>query len=132
MKVNSWKPDLIPAGDMLDNWVSKQLEDLAATGPWADGRVQLGLGFDGLFLPKDVVVDLYDRARKAGVKVITTHYVRGYFGKLGRFKSPDLEGLTEQKLVDHLLIFLTTTVFLDQIFCFLMLLTSRPPRLTSS
>lgn len=87
MKVTSWKPELVLAGDMLDDWVFKQLEDLAATVPLGDGRVQLGLGFDGLFLPKDLVVPLYDRARKAGVKVITSHYVPGYFGKSGRCKS---------------------------------------------
>ncbi|KAJ6088369.1 Metallo-dependent hydrolase [Penicillium sp. IBT 16267x] len=79
MKVTSWKPEMVLAGDMLDEWVLKQLEDLAAAVPLGDGRVQLGLGFDGLFLPKDLVVPLYDRARKAGVKVITSHYVPGYF-----------------------------------------------------
>ncbi|GKZ37302.1 hypothetical protein AbraIFM66950_008788 [Aspergillus brasiliensis] len=77
--VKSWKPELVPGGNFLDDWVLKQLSDLATAAPYGDGRVDIGLGFDGLMLPKDVVVSLYDRARKAGTKVITTHYVRGHF-----------------------------------------------------
>ncbi|GAT22114.1 5-methylthioadenosine/S-adenosylhomocysteine deaminase n1 [Aspergillus luchuensis] len=77
--VKSWKPEIVPGGNFLDDWVVKQLSDLAAAAPYGDGRVEIGLGFDGVMLPKDVVVSLYDRARKAGTKVITTHYVRGHF-----------------------------------------------------
>ncbi|GKZ19848.1 hypothetical protein AbraIFM66951_007778 [Aspergillus brasiliensis] len=77
--VKSWKPELVPGGNFLDDWVVKQLSDLASAAPYGDGRVDIGLGFDGLMLPKDVVVSLYDRARKAGTKVITTHYVRRHF-----------------------------------------------------
>ncbi|OJJ95070.1 hypothetical protein ASPACDRAFT_48176 [Aspergillus aculeatus ATCC 16872] len=77
--VKKWKPEIEMNTSLLDEWVLQQLEELAAAAPFGDGRVQLGLAFDGFMLPKEVVVALYDRARKAGVKVITTHYVRGYF-----------------------------------------------------
>ncbi|PWY91812.1 Metallo-dependent hydrolase [Aspergillus sclerotioniger CBS 115572] len=77
--VKSWKPEIERGGYLLDDWVLNQLSDLATAAPFGDGRVQIGLAFDGLMLPKDTIVSLYDRARKAGVKVITTHYVRGHF-----------------------------------------------------
>lgn len=67
---------------MLEDWVLRQLEDLADNAPYANGRVQIGLAFDGFFLPKETVIDLFERARKAGVKAITSHYVPGsLFGK---------------------------------------------------
>ncbi|PYI23479.1 Metallo-dependent hydrolase [Aspergillus violaceofuscus CBS 115571] len=77
--VKTWKPEIEMHTNLLDIWVLQQLEELAAAAPFGDGRVQLGLAFDGFMLPKEMVVALYDRARRAGVKVITTHYVRGYF-----------------------------------------------------
>ena len=80
-KLKAWKPEFVPADDMLGDWVLQQLDDLSRCAPWGDGRVQLGLAFDGFFLPKDTVIGLYQRARKAGIQLITTHYVRGYFSK---------------------------------------------------
>ncbi|RAH84309.1 Metallo-dependent hydrolase [Aspergillus japonicus CBS 114.51] len=77
--VKTWEPEIEMHTNLLDDWVLQQLEELAAAAPFGDGRVQLGLAFDGFMLPKEMVVALYDRARRAGVKVITTHYVRGYF-----------------------------------------------------
>lgn len=54
----------------------KQLEDLAATQPFGDGRVRLGVGFDGMWMPEEAVKGFYEKVRKMGVKLITTHYVR--------------------------------------------------------
>ncbi|CAG8890496.1 unnamed protein product [Penicillium egyptiacum] len=79
IKLKAWKPELVPADDMLGNWVHKQLDEFATSAPWADGRVHLGLAFDGYSLPKEVVIGLHERARKAGVKLITAHCVHGYF-----------------------------------------------------
>jgi hypothetical protein len=55
----------------------KQVEELTSAAPFGDGRVHLGLAFDAYFLPKEIVVDLFERARRAGAKLITSHYVRG-------------------------------------------------------
>jgi hypothetical protein len=66
--------------DILDECVLKHLEDLAAAGLSGKGRVQLGMAFDAFFLPKEMVFPLYEKARRAGVKVITSHYVLGHFG----------------------------------------------------
>ncbi|KAG2417508.1 hypothetical protein HFD88_008727 [Aspergillus terreus] len=92
-KLKAWKPEFVPADDMLGDWVLQQLDDLASRAPWGDGRVQLGLAFDGFFLPKDAVVGLYQRARKAGIEVITTHYVRGYFNDSSLVDALDSYGL---------------------------------------
>ena len=81
MRIKSWDPDLTLDGGMLDDWVLEHFENLGAAAPFGKGRVQLGLAFDGLSLPKDLVTALYDRARKLGVRVITSHYVRTFFGE---------------------------------------------------
>ncbi|KAJ5620927.1 hypothetical protein N7510_004911 [Penicillium lagena] len=79
MRVKSFKPDLTVDGGLLDDWVIDHLKYLGATAPFGDERIQLGLAFDGFMLPKDQVIALYAEARKLGVKVITSHYVKGYF-----------------------------------------------------
>lgn len=71
---------MIPDFNILDEWVLRQLDELGAALPIGECRVQLGLGFDGLMLPREVVIALFTQARKAGAKVITSHYVREYFG----------------------------------------------------
>lgn len=81
MRVKTFKPDLTIDGGLLDEWVIGHLRHLGANAPFGEGRIQLGLAFDGFMLPKDLVVSLYTEARELGVKVITSHYVRGYFSK---------------------------------------------------
>ncbi|KAL4782569.1 Metallo-dependent hydrolase [Aspergillus varians] len=93
MKLTAWKPELVPAYGMLADWVLKQFDDLATSAPWADGRVDLGLAFDGYFLPKDVVVGLHERARNAGVKLITAHCVHGYLSDASLVDLLDSYGL---------------------------------------
>jgi hypothetical protein len=60
----------------MPDWFMKQFEELAASQPFGDGRVNLGLAFDGLWLAKEVVQGVYKKARKLGIKLITTHYVK--------------------------------------------------------
>ena len=60
----------------MPEWFMKQLEELASMQPWGDGRVNLGVAFDGLFLPKEHVTSFYEKVRKLGIKLITSHYVR--------------------------------------------------------
>lgn len=76
--VRSWrlKSQLGPDGSLLDDWVVEHLQDLGAAAPFGDGRVQLGLAFDAFTIPHQKVVSFYERARKLGAKVITSHYKR--------------------------------------------------------
>jgi hypothetical protein len=69
----------------VPDWAAKQLADFAANQPFGNGRVRLGVAFDAYYFPKDVVVSLFETARGLGVKLFTSHYVRGaLFGTSGR------------------------------------------------
>jgi hypothetical protein len=85
MRIKSFKPDLSQDGSLMDDWVVEHLQELGAAAPFGNGRVQLGLAFDGLMLPKQQVISIYEQARKLGAKVITTHYVRSYFSEYTLF-----------------------------------------------
>ncbi|KAJ7119107.1 hypothetical protein C8R44DRAFT_841381 [Mycena epipterygia] len=74
-RITSWAPFEM-AGSLMPDWVQSQLVDLAAKQPFGDGRVRLGFAFDGFFLPKDMVIGLYEQVRSLGIKLITSHYVR--------------------------------------------------------
>lgn len=63
-------------GDVLKPWVLETLRELASKQPFGNGRVGLGLAFDGWYLPKEVVVKLMNDVKEMGVKLVTTHYVR--------------------------------------------------------
>jgi hypothetical protein len=71
----SWNPFKF-SGDVLQEWVLNTLKELASKAPFGNGRVTLGLAFDGFYLPKEVVVNLMTSAKDMGIKLITTHYVR--------------------------------------------------------
>ncbi|RGP70230.1 hypothetical protein FSPOR_4130 [Fusarium sporotrichioides] len=60
-----------------DNYI-EHLEILAHKGPFANGRVTMGVAFDNYHLPQREVEKLFHRAIKAGVKLITSHC--GNFG----------------------------------------------------
>ncbi|KAF4997043.1 hypothetical protein FDECE_12221 [Fusarium decemcellulare] len=76
-RVKEWQPTMAVDPDHLPDWAIQQLEQLATEAPFGDGRVNIGLGFDSFFLPREVITDLYERSRRAGTKLITSHYVRG-------------------------------------------------------
>lgn len=84
-KVKSCVPSLTIDPCITPEWAIDQAVQLAETGPFGNGRVQVGLAFDAFFLPKDVIVDLFRRCRRAGTKLITSHYARG--AVLGKFMS---------------------------------------------
>ncbi|KAE8451450.1 hypothetical protein EG329_004079 [Mollisiaceae sp. DMI_Dod_QoI] len=75
-RMESWKPFKFSSQDMLPDWVMSTMSELASKAPFGDGRITLGLAFDGFWYPKEVVVDLFTKARDMGIKLITTHYVR--------------------------------------------------------
>ncbi|RHZ62452.1 uncharacterized protein CDV56_105925 [Aspergillus thermomutatus] len=76
-RVKEWQPRLTVNSSLVPDWAVKQVEELTKAAPFGDGRVQLGLAFDALFLPKEIVADLYDKCRRAGAKLVTSHYARG-------------------------------------------------------
>lgn len=65
-RAESWKPDLTVSGSLLDDWVVKNFDLLGSMFPFGEGRVQLGLAFDGLMLPKEQVVSLSQSTQAPG------------------------------------------------------------------
>ncbi|KAJ7621026.1 hypothetical protein FB45DRAFT_992146 [Roridomyces roridus] len=103
-RVTSWSPFEMATSFMPD-WVQSQLVELAAEQPFGDGRVQLGLAFDGYFLPKDVVVALFEQVRgPLGLKLITSHYVHtSFFGSRSVVSILNSYGLLQEDvLLSHL------------------------------
>jgi hypothetical protein len=92
-RVQQWDPQLTLNPDILPSWAVDQAQELIKNGPYGNGRVSVGLAFDALFLPKETVTDLYQKCRRAGAKVFTTHYVRGA-----------IFGITANPLLPHSLI----------------------------
>jgi hypothetical protein len=73
-RLESWDPFKINM-DFLPPWVMSTLEELAAHKSLVASRVQLGFAFDGSWLPKEVIVSIFNKVKSLGIKVITTHYV---------------------------------------------------------
>lgn len=61
--------------ELFPEWWQTQLESLARSQPFGDGRVYLGLAFDSWNLPKDTIINLWSKCRELGVKLFTSHYV---------------------------------------------------------
>lgn len=80
MKVKSWDPPFTLDQDILPAWVFETFDKLAQGAPFGDGRVQLGFALDLFFLPKEMILNIFDRVTKAGVKTITAHYLHGQYG----------------------------------------------------
>lgn len=74
-RVKSWNP-LVFDNNMLADSGIDSFEELAAAAPFGDGRVTLGFAFDGWFLPKEMVMPLFERVAKHGIHTITSHSVR--------------------------------------------------------
>ncbi|KAF5668338.1 5-methylthioadenosine s-adenosylhomocysteine deaminase [Fusarium circinatum] len=73
-RVKTWKPFKMEE-EFLPAWLLEQLTSLCKAGPFADGRVTMGFAFDSFYLPKDVVVNIFNQVRGLGIKTITSHYV---------------------------------------------------------
>ncbi|KAF4945652.1 hypothetical protein FGADI_11774 [Fusarium gaditjirri] len=73
-RVKTWKPFEMEE-ELLPVWLFEQLNSLCKAGPFANGRVTMGFAFDSFYLPKHVVVDIFNQVRGLGIKTITSHYV---------------------------------------------------------
>jgi cytosine/adenosine deaminase-related metal-dependent hydrolase len=80
IQAESWKPVVKLKDTLIPDWFLPLLENLAEQMPMADGRIKLGLGFDGFHLPREEVVGLYQQAKKHGIKLFTSHHCRGPIG----------------------------------------------------
>lgn len=69
--------------NFLPEWSLDQLSELASKyNGDLKSRVEIGLGFDFWFLPKDQVLGAFRRLRENGVRLVTSHVTRNaYYGK---------------------------------------------------
>jgi cytosine/adenosine deaminase-related metal-dependent hydrolase len=95
MRLTNWdREECVPSQDLTLPWVLDYIEALLQKGQPINGTVYTGLGFDLFFLPKEFVLSIYERMRKAGVKLITTHVVRNLvFGMASTTKLLEEYGL---------------------------------------
>ena len=71
---------------MFPDWMMQTFREVVSEGPFG---VEMGFAFDGYFLPKEMVVGLFETAKKAGIKIVTSHYCRGaMLGKSRRSPYP--------------------------------------------
>ncbi|OBT64844.1 hypothetical protein VE03_06425 [Pseudogymnoascus sp. 23342-1-I1] len=99
--LTSWDTTtIVPSPSILPAWSLDQLESLALAQPHTNGRVTIGLGFDFYFLPREFVIGIFERFRKAGVKVITSHVAKNaVFGNASTVELLDSYGLLGPDLV---------------------------------
>ncbi|OHF02963.1 amidohydrolase [Colletotrichum orchidophilum] len=75
-RATSWNPfsteDDYTSPHVLETWRS-----IATSGPYGDGRVQLGFVVDNIYQSPDQMKHLYSELRAAHAKVITTHAAAG-------------------------------------------------------
>ncbi|KAH8816440.1 putative metal-dependent hydrolase [Xylogone sp. PMI_703] len=75
-RLQKWDP--FTPGEFLPPWLYAQIEKLAKAQPFGNGRIQLGFGFDLWRLPREKVVELWEKVRSLGVKLLSTHYCKNH------------------------------------------------------
>ncbi|GME49280.1 5-methylthioadenosine/S-adenosylhomocysteine deaminase [Neofusicoccum parvum] len=76
-----WNPLTFDNRGMLAPWVIQTFSSLASRAPFGpNGRVALGLAFDGWFLPAEAASPLFAEATKHSVQFLTGHMTRGVTG----------------------------------------------------
>lgn len=87
-RIKSWSSEVEYDSTLLPDWWHATLASLAKSAPYGDGRVTLGVGFDQFQLPKEEVMNLYEKARELGVKLMTSHYVAHFMKSIPSPPSP--------------------------------------------
>lgn len=73
-RVKEWS-EFEVEGDVFPEWWWEQMRRFAREQPFAEGRIKLGLGWDSFYLPREMVVNVFEEIRGMGVKLITCHHV---------------------------------------------------------
>lgn len=72
-RVKQWNPKLEMESDDVPAWWEETYWALAEEHPWEAGRVRLGLAYDSYPLGREKTVEMFERARKQKVQLITSH-----------------------------------------------------------
>ncbi|OQV09033.1 hypothetical protein CLAIMM_13215 [Cladophialophora immunda] len=74
MRMSKWdQSQCIPDEDLLPEWALTQIAELAQKHNRPAATVEIGMGFDFWFLPHGMVLDMFGKLRKSGLRVLTTH-----------------------------------------------------------
>jgi hypothetical protein len=80
MRMSKWDADqCVPDQDPIPAWALEQLGDLIGKHNKPTSPVEIALGFDLWFLPKDMVLGIFDSLRQKGLRLVTTHVGRNAF-----------------------------------------------------
>lgn len=71
-RVDSWSP-FKTNPSFIAPWALDNLKRICQYAPLGNSRITLGVAFDGWFLPKDMIVGLFDEIKKLGIQYLTTH-----------------------------------------------------------
>ncbi|PGH06996.1 hypothetical protein GX51_02035 [Blastomyces parvus] len=88
LRIKSWDPPFTADEEFFPAWVWETFDKLAQAAPFGDGRIQLGFAGELFFLPKEMIVNIFERVTKAGVKTITAHYLHGIYEQPLNQKQP--------------------------------------------
>ncbi|KAK6527684.1 hypothetical protein TWF694_004665 [Orbilia ellipsospora] len=89
--------------NFLPDWFLEHFKSLASQ-KHADGRVEIGFGYDIFFVGEDVNKMVFKTVRDAGVKLITTHWCNNspIFGNWSNITTMDKQGIAgPDVLVSH-------------------------------
>jgi cytosine/adenosine deaminase-related metal-dependent hydrolase len=75
-RLDKWDTQVVANGQLLPDWFFPLLDDLEKQCRQSRGKVAIGFGFDSYTLPSEEVIRIFESARKAGAKVITSHWRR--------------------------------------------------------
>ncbi|KIX98800.1 uncharacterized protein Z520_05261 [Fonsecaea multimorphosa CBS 102226] len=73
-RMSKWdQSQCIPDQDLLPEWALTQIAELAQKYNRPATTVEIGMGFDFWFLPQEMVLSMFGKLRKSGLRVLTTH-----------------------------------------------------------
>lgn len=75
-QIKIWHEQYELESQQIPSWFLETLEQVNERLKASNGKVTLGLGFDGYHLPKEDVIRVFETARKVGVRRITSHWRR--------------------------------------------------------
>ena len=80
MRISRWdQSECQPDQELLPDWALEQLGEFATKHNNSTSLVEVGMGFDFWFLPKDTVLGMFEKLRQKGLRLVTAHCGRNAF-----------------------------------------------------
>ena len=100
MRLQKWdKEQFVPVQEApVPDWQYDFVEDYCKQQPIA-GRVGIGFGYDAWYMPEEYTKAVFERVRKAGIKVMTNHTVKNVVFDLDPAAQMQQYGLLDKDIV---------------------------------